>query len=304
MPANKNILKVKPASGIRFDIEPNTKYKNNLDSIDVQLLQVPMHTELELFVGPWVNATWAKNPLESQYNGQIENYLRGAIKGEILPSLLETIPLTFLINGISLIEVTHLLRHRQFSFSADCSGDKMWNEKDALVPNSIENSDEFYRKYQEIVDKSKKLYCDMINSKKVSIMDARYILPRCLSTYYFVQCNLRSAIEFIKQRIDKQIQPETDNIIAYKMWLEICAVYPFLKDTINFHVPATNYIKQANTNNASNLYFPDKDSDTFDWNPKSFVYKCTRDKLNGTNKNARNHFKKVMKEIEKEINEL
>ena len=304
MPANKNILKVKPASGIRFDIEPKTEYKNNLDTIDVQLIGALSYEELDSICGPWVKATWAKNPLENQYDGDAKNYIEGAIKGEILPSLLETIPLTFLIDGISLIEVTHLLRHRQFSFSADCSGDKMWNEKDVLTPNSIENSDEFYKRYKEIIDKSKQLYCDMINCKKISIMDARYILPRCLSTYYFVQCNLRSALDFIKQRIDKQIQPETDNIVAYKMWLEICKQYPFLKGLINFHVRATNYIKQANTNNASNLYFPDKDSDTFDWNPKSFVYKCTRDKLNGTNKNARNHFKKVMKEIEKEINEL
>lgn len=304
MPANKDIIKVKPASGIKFNISTLTTFKNNLDTIDVQLIGVMPYSELNSVCGPWVKATWAENPLESQYDNNLEYYIKGAVKGEILPSLLETIPLTFLINGISLIEVTHLLRHRQFSFSADCSGDKMWNDKDALVPSSIEQSEEFFQRYKSIVHEAKKLYCDVINSKKISIMDARYILPRCLSTYYFVHCNLRSAIDFIKQRIDKQIQPETDNIIAYKMWLEICKQYPFLKELINFHVPATNYIKQANTNNASNLYFPDKDSDIFEWNPKSFVYKCTRDALNGTNKGAKNHFKKVMKNIEKELNNL
>lgn len=304
MPVNKDIPKVKPASGIRFDIEPKTEYKNNLDSIDVQLIGAPAYEELNSYVGPWVKATWAKNPLEDQYDGDVEHYIHGAVKGEVLPSLLETIPLTFLIDGISLIEVTHLLRHRQFSFSADCSGDKMWNEKNALIPNSIENSDEFIKKYKSIVEQSKQLYCEMINSKKISIMDARYILPRCLSTYYFVHTNLRAALDFIKQRIDKQIQPETDNIIAYRMWLEICKQYPFLTGLINFHLPAMNYVKQANTNNASNLYFPDKDSDIFEWNPKSFVYTCTRDKLNGTNKGAKNHFNKVMKKIEKELGNL
>lgn len=304
MPVNKNIPKVTPASGIKFNIESKTEYKNNLDSIDVQLIGAMSHEELDAHIGPWAKATWAKNPLENQYDGNVKYYLQGAIKGEILPSILETVPLTFLIDGISLIEVTHLLRHRQFSFSADCSGDKMWNEKDALVPNSIENSDEFMNAYTEIVEMSKVLYCQMINSKKISIMDARYILPRCLSTYYFVHTNLRAAIDFIKQRIDKQIQPETDNIIAYKMWLAISKQYPYLKELINFHVPAMSYVKQANTNTASNLYFPDKDSDIFEYNPKSFVYKCTRDKLNGTNKGAKNHFNKVMKKIEKELDNL
>lgn len=304
MSMNKNIKKVTPASGIKFDIKPQNVIQNNLDSINIKLLGAMPTELLQEYVGNWVHATWNKEPLDSSDDTNIEEYVKGAAKGEVLPSLLETIPLTFLIEGISLIEVTHLLRHRQFSFSADCSGDKMWNEKNILIPNSIQNSDEFCERYLDISQQAKRLYCDMINSKQVSIMDARYILPRNLSTYYFVHCNLRSALDFIKQRIDKQIQPETDNVIAYKLYLEIVKAYPFLKGIVNFHFPAMNYITQANTNNASNLYFPDKDSDTFEWNPDSFVYKCTRDKMNGTNKNATNHFNEVLDEIEKEINNV
>jgi thymidylate synthase ThyX len=304
MPANKDVKKVIPASGIRFDIEPKTEFRNNLQSIKIKLLGAMPIELLQQYIGNWVHATWNKKPLDSSKDRHIEEYIKGAAKGEVLPSVLETIPLTFLVEGISLIEVTHLLRHRQFSFSADCSGDKMWNEKDALVPNSIENSDEFVDKYIKLVDESKKLYCDMINSKKISIMDARYILPRCLSTYYFVHCDLRSCLDFIKQRIDKQIQPETDNIIAYKMYLEIVKQYPFLKGIINLHAPAMNYVKQANTNNASNLYLPDEDSDIFEYNPESFVYNCTRDKLNGTNEYAPNRFNHELKKIEKELNNI
>ena len=304
MPVNKNIPKVKPASGIKFNIIPKTDYKNNLQSIKVKLLGAMPVELLKEYIGNWVHATWNKQPLDSSEDNHIEEYIKGAVKGEILPSLLETIPLTFLVDGISLIEVTHLLRHRQFSFSADCSGDKMWNEKDALCPNSVENSDEFFERYSNIINESKQLYCDMINSKKISIMDARYILPRCLSTYYFVHCDLRSCLDFIKQRIDKQIQPETDNIVAYKMWLAICKQYPFLKGFINLHIPAMNYIKQANTDTASNLYLPDKDSDIFEYNPDSFVYSCTRDQLNGTNEYAPNRFNHELKKIEKELNNI
>jgi len=302
MPANKNIEKVTPASGISFDIKGKTEFKNNLDSINVKLLgPMPLH-KLDEYVGPWVHATWNKKPLDTHLD-DIGESIKGSAKGEILPSLLETIPLTFLIEGIDLITVTHLLRHRQFSFSADCSGDKMWNEKDALVPSAIENSPELFDKYKYIVELSKELYCDTINSKKISIMDARFILPRCLSTYYFVHCDLRSCLDYIKQRIDKQIQPETDNVIAYKMYVELVKAYPFLIGIINLHAPARNYIKQANTNNASNLYLPDADSDTFEWNPESFVYNCTRNKLNGTSDGATNHFDEVLTSIEQELNE-
>jgi len=301
MPANKHVKKVYPASGIRFDIEPKTDFFNNLDAINVMLVgSMPVESLIQ-YVDPWVHATWNKEPFPAVKDGDVGKYIKGAAKGEVLPSLLETIPLTFMISGIDLITVTHLLRHRNFSFSADCSGDKMWHEKDALVPNSIENSDEIYEQYKHIVELSKSLYCEMINSKKISIMDARSILPRCLSTYYFVHTNLRAALDFIKQRIDKQIQPETDNVIAYKMYLEIVKTYPFLHGIVDLHFPAMNYVKQAGTDTASNLYYPDKDSDIFEWNPDSFVYKCTRDQMNGTNPNAKNRFNEVFTDIEEEL---
>lgn len=304
MPVNHKIKKVVPASGIRFDIAPKTTFKNNLDSINVKLLGAMPVEKLQEYIGNWVHATWNEKPLDSSEDTKVKEYIEGAAKGQVLPSVLETIPLTFLVEGISLIEVTHLLRHRQFSFSADCSGDKMWNEKDALMPSSIENSDDFRLRYKEIVRASKQLYCDIIDSEKVSIMDARYILPRCLSTYYFVHCDLRACLEFIKQRIDKQIQPETDNVIAYRMYVEIVKAYPFLKGIIDLHAPAMNFVRQANTDTASNLYWPDKDSDIFEWNPDSFVYKNTRSKINGTNENAENHFDKVLEDIEKELREI
>ncbi len=88
------------------------------------------------------------------------------------------------------------------------------------------------------------------------------------------------------------------------MYLEIVKQYPFLKGIINLHAPAMNYIKQANTDTASNLYLPDKDSDIFEYNPASFVYDCTRNKLNGTNDNDYNHFDKVFADIEEELDKI
>ena len=214
---------------------------------------------------------------------------------------METINLVFRISGISLQEVTHIIRYRNASFSADCSGDKWWTHKDALVPNSIENSDEFYERYKKIVEESKKLYCDMIDSKKVSIMDARYILPRCLSTFYYMRISLKDAIHFIKQRIDKQIQPETDNIMAYKMYCAILRQYPIANGLIDIHSPSYFYIKMARTGKATNLYYPDGDSDKFEWNENDFIYQNYRNEMNGTNANAENHFDELLKYFDNEI---
>lgn len=211
-------------------------------------------------------------------------YLYETMKGERLPTALETVQLTFCLNGISIQEATHILRHRLASFSADCSGEKTWAKKDALVPSAIENSPEFYERWKKIVEDSKELYCDMINSKEVSIMNARSILPRCLETFYFMSMPLNIAIAFIKQRIDKQIQPEADNVLAYKMLIELCKIYPFISKVVDIHQPARYYVKTLRSGTNSIMYYPDKDSDIVEFNSSDIAYQKTRAEINGTDK--------------------
>ena len=141
----------------------------------------------------------------------------------------------------------------------------------------------------------------MIDSKKISIMDARYILPRCLETFYYVRMSLKDALHFIKQRIDKQIQPETDNIMAYQMYLEILKRYPVANGIIDIHAPSWFYINTARTGKATNLYFPDDDSDKFDWNEHDFIYQCYRNEMNGTDYAPKNHFDELLHKVEEEI---
>lgn len=303
---NSNITKVTPKMDITFEIEPTTEFKNNLDSIKVELLNHTDIRDLNKFAPDFANATWNIESHDSSKSGDRNGaeYVKGAVDGIVLPTLLETIGLTFLIDGIDMTTVTHILRYRTASFSADCSADKLWQNKPALVPTSVQQSKEIYEKYKIVTEMAKQVYCDIINSGEISIMDARGILPRNLSTFYFMHISLKDAIHFITQRIDKQIQPEVDNIIAYKMYIEILKVYPFLRGTINMKRPAYHFIKQAGSTGATNLYWPDEDSDIFDWNPDSFIYKCTRNQLNGTDKNASNHFDQLRLNLWNEITEL
>ena len=132
-------------------------------------------------------------------------------------------------------------------------------------------------------------------------MDARYILPRCLETYYYMRLSLKDALHFIKQRIDKQIQPETDNVIAYQMYCEILRQFPVANGIVDIHAPSYFYINTARTGKATNLYFPDADSDKFEWNEKDFIYQCYRHEMNGTDEGAKNHFDEVLLQTESTI---
>lgn len=326
MPKNNDLKPTSLPMELRFGEKPTTRFKNNLSAINIELISAPTMNDLRSYLPLFITATW-----QEKHDKHFENHIslkekdeiiRDAFFGRALPTALETINLVFRISGISLQEVTHIIRYRNAAFSADCSGDKWWSHKDALVPNSIENSngpnddehyystgekihpDNFYARYVKIVEDAKKLYCDMIDSKKVSIMDARYILPRCLETFYYMRINLKDAIHFIKQRIDKQIQPETDNIIAYQMYCCILEQYPIANGLIDIHQPSYFYMKMARTGKATNLYFPDADSDKFEWNENDFIYQQYRDEMNGTDEDATNYFNVLLREYEELIEHI
>ena len=321
MPINNNLKPVELPMKLRFNEKPTTNFINNLDAIRVELLDAPSLDNLRNYLPQFITATWQEvgdeSYLGNMTNKEKDDIIRQAFFGKALPTALETINLTFRISGISLQEVTHIIRYRTASFSADCSGDKWWTHKDALVPNSIQQSngsgsdeeyyatnnqiasDDFYSRYKQIVEMSKQLYCDMIDSKKISIMDARYILPRCLSTFYYMRLTLKDVIHFIKQRIDKQIQPETDNLIAYYMYIELVQQYKHtIVGLIDIHQPSWFYINMARTGKATNLYFPDSDSDKFEYNENDFIYQCKRDEMNGTDKDATNKFNSKINEVD------
>lgn len=303
MPKNNNLKPKQFPQVIRFDEEPSTEFCNNLASIEVKLLNAPSFKELKEYLPGFVKATWIDHPalLDDMSSLDRDRIVRQVFFGKTLPTAQETIGLVWFIDGISIQEVTHILRYRGASFSADCSADKWWTHKRGLVPNAIEESPEFYARYMSLVEETKKLYCDMIDSREISILDARYILPRCLETFYYMRMNLKDTLHFINQRIDKQIQPETDNVIAYQMYLELLRNYPIANGLIDIHKPAMHYISQARSDDSSNIYPPDKDSDIFEWNEKDFLYSKTRDKMNGTSSNAYNHFNVYLEGVEAKI---
>ena len=292
MPVNNSLPKCGFPMKVRFNEAPKTEFKNNLDSIKVTLLDHPDVESIINYIPMFLEATWNDSPYDAtKLSGEEKiKLIRDCIKGKALPTALETMQFTFLIEGISLQEVTHILRTRTASFSADCSADKWWTNKAALVPNSIQNSDEFYERYIRIVEDSKKLYCDIIDSKECSIMDARYILPRCLETYYYMSMDLKNLIAFLHQRFDRQIQPETDNVLAYHMYKELIDKCPIFVGIVDIDEVPRHWVNTTRSGKCTNLYFPEKNADVVEYNEEDFMYKKKRYEMNGTNKNAKNKF--------------
>ena len=224
---------------------------------------------------------------------------------------MECLGFTFRLSGLSFQEVTHIIRHRAGSFAAQCTGDRDLRDDDAVIPESVENSPEFLERYKKIVLESKKLYADMTDSKVVSMMDARMILPKAMTSFYYMRLNLKDLIGFVKQRQDRQIQPAADNILAARMAIEACKAIPELTQVFNFEKPDFHYINTFRVkegdkwvSRGTNLYWPEPKNDTFDFHPEDTIYQCKREELNGTHGEGEKIFTTMWNSLMEEFNSL
>ncbi len=284
MPLNHDLNNlISPVTNRRGEKE-STSFIPHLENIQVELLNAPSINDLLSYIPRWGTATWNDTPHNEYSQSEREEVLKDLFEGKILPTALETIGLVFLVSNIDKVDVTHLLRHRTMSFSAICSADRDLRNDDCLVKPSIQTS-AFYERYRELVHDCKQLYSEMVDTDEISLLDARTILPASLEHHYYCRVNLKDALHFVRQRLDRQIQPESDNIVALKMWIAIVRKYPMIKGMIDLDKPDMWYVSTAPTGRSSNIYMPEKPrNDVFEHKEQWFLYKKERkDMLGGSN---------------------
>lgn len=317
MSQNNDLPPVQLPMALRFDEEPTTEFLNDLDALTIELVDHPTAEQMRDVAWRYVKATWADHPDVTEPDGvsqsELSENLEDVLCFRALPTPMEIFSFTFKFAGIDLQTVTHLIRHRAGSFAAQCTGDRFLHHEPCLVPSAVENSPELYRRWQRHVADAKKLYADMVDTREISMMDARTILPKCLSTFYYGRFNLKDIIGFVKQRSDKQIQPAIDNLIAAKMALEIIKVLPEASAVIGTKTlssPAWHYIRNLRSGTGTNLYWPDSDSDEhIEYHPNDTIYQAYRYDLNGTappedELEGNTRFRQMWNEILVEIGEL
>ena len=284
MPINDKLPNLENPVTRRTGEQPVTLFHEHLTSINVSLLQSPSLNDLLAYVPRWAGATWSDKPHNQYTPAERYQYVEDMFKGDVLPSALESVNLIFLVSNIDLVDVTHLLRHRTMSFSAICTADRDLRHDACMVKASIldKKSEDFYRRYRDLVKKCKELYADMVDSDEISLLDARTILPRCLENHYYFRVNLKDAIHYMRQRLDRQIQPESDNIVAIQMLYRMCEQFPMMVDVIDLEAPDAWYVKTAPTGRSSNIYMPEiPRNDVFDYKDQWFLYKKQRKDMRG-----------------------
>ena len=237
----------------------NGEFVNDLANIKVTLLNYTPYKILEKYIPELVTATWNENIEEFRKTllpKDKDEIMKLCFAGKLIPTALKSIPVTILIEGITTHDVTHLLRHSGLQFAADCTGDKYIVDRPIIIPSFLNDCPiEYVERYVSIMKNSYKLYDDICNNlgSKVHIQDARLVLPRTMETFYYVTGSLFDFLNFLRQRIDMQVQPKSDNILALKIYKELKKVYP-----INIDLNARNnfYCNESEHELSSKWYSP------------------------------------------------
>ena len=320
MPINNKLKTVQLPMDLKFGQVPVTNYINNLESLNIEVVDAPTQEQAQKIAWNMTKATWADSPNETNFENasfkEASSNLKDVLNFRALPTPMECLGFTFKISGIDVQTVTHLIRHRAGSFAAQCTGDRDLRFDNALVPESIENSrkdeNDFYRRYGDIVAQSKQLYSDMVDSRKVSMMDARVILPKCMETFYIARFNLKDLIGFIKQRQDMQIQPEVDNIMATRIARLVVERIPEVASCLDFNKPDMHYVRTFRveqpdgtfTSKGTNLYHPEPKNDLFEFNENDSIYPCRREEINGNRSGEEKIFTRMWNEDVEFINSV
>ena len=292
MPINNNLEAVHLPMDLKFGQVPVTHYINNLESLNIEVIDAPTQEQAQKIAWNMTKATWADTPNETNFENasfeEASTNLQDVLNFRALPTPMECLGFTFKISGIDTQTVTHLIRHRAGSFAAQCTGDRDLRNDNVLVPESVENSD-FHHRFIEVAAAAKQLYADMVDSRVVSLMDARVILPKSLETFYIARFNLKDLIGFIKQRQDVQIQPEVDNIMATRIARLVVERIPEVASCLDFSKPDMHYVRTFRveqsdgtfTSKGTNLYHPEPKNDLFDFHENDSIYPCRREEING-----------------------
>ncbi len=298
MPINNDLPKHPLLVNLKTGEKATTEYVNGLDAVNVRILKAPSISELESYIPEFTSGTWEDNPVLEFSGGQRRQAVQDLFDGYLLPTALETIKITFIVENIDLPDVCHLIRHRTMGFSASGTGDRDSRHDKVLLKPSIIGS-QYEARIKEATNTLKEVYGEMMDDPDIPVLDARTFLPRNTSNYYYVTADLKAIFAFVGQRKDEAIEPETMNIFAFKLWREICKIYPQLKNKIDLRGEDKFAVQTSIGCRSSNFYRPEPKNDTYQYRLDWFMKEKMRQEMRGGKQ-----YIKLRDSILKEIDEL
>jgi len=238
------------------------KFKNHLTNIKATLVDYTPVDTLMKYIPEFCAITWLEG-IE-----QTDEFLRSRkmdradmliemFNWRTLPTALETVRMTFFLEGLDLTNVTHIIRHRLFSFSAQSTDPATMEGHDILENDAFLQNPELLERSRRLANDANRLYIDALDSG-MSFYDARHYQPRAKEAKYFMSGNIKDFIGFINTRLGRTNQPTSDNILALRMRQAILEVYPFLEKHMPPEQVQKHYAHSIGNKMNMNTFPPDK----------------------------------------------
>jgi len=238
------------------------KLKNHLESIKATVYNAPSIDELKSYIPEFVCLTWLPeigdlNEFMKSRDLTREQIVDEMFAGRTLPTALETVRVTMLLEGLDMTNVTHIIRHRMFSFSAQSTDPVSMADHDILMNDAFLQHPKLVAKAKILVEDANNLYNEALDAG-LSYYDARHYMVRAKEAKYFMSGNVKDWIAFINVRLGRTNQPTSDNIIAMHCRRELIKLYPQIKEQIPVEKLQMHYLKAINEKMNMNTYPPDR----------------------------------------------
>jgi len=129
-------------------------------------------------------------------------------------SVVEHVPFSFAISGVSRALSHQLVRHRIASYSQQSQRYVKADDFDYVMPPHVEAIPEAKAKYKLFMSKAQHYYSELQHvlakngHKESANEDARFVLPNACATKLVVTMNARSLLHFFEERLCKRAQWE------------------------------------------------------------------------------------------------
>ena len=241
-------------------------FKPHLENIKATITSYTPIYELENYIPEFCSITWLEDIQDTDQflkeKGMTRlDMVREMFSYRTLPTALETVRITFFLEGLDMTNVTHIIRHRMFSFSAQSTDPVSMENHDILTNAAYEKHPELQERAISLVTQLNDLYKDSIDAG-INYYDARHYQPRAKEAKYFMSGNIKDFVAFINARLGRTNQPTSDNILALRMRQEILRVYPEVADILakqmNPESVQRHYASSINSKMNMNTFPPDK----------------------------------------------
>lgn len=270
------------------------QFKNHLESIKATIAQAPTKEELCKYIPEFVSMTWLEEVQQIDLYMHDKDMDRDDLVEEMfarhtLPTALETVRITMFLEGLDLTNVTHVIRHRLFSYSSQSSDPVSMEGHDILENDAFEEHPDLKERARKLCIDANNLYCDALD-RGMTFYDARHYMPRAKEAKYFMSGDVAQFINFINTRLGRQNQPTSDNILALRMRQALLQYYPSIVKWMPVEQIQKAYTSCINSACNLNTYPPDTlhtealEDARVDWRSAKFQHPKARDEYSCNDK--------------------